>query len=72
MRLVQDQPLPTFPPDALPPVPGGGNPPWVTPELLERTRKCFSRIYGENLTSERALTILLNLGIYTQFVRRLG
>ncbi len=64
MRLVPGN-LRTSPPPASPavlPLVPPGTPAWITPELLLKTIRVWSPRYRENLTSERAVAILLNAG----------
>ena len=39
-----------------------GTPTWITPELVELTRKVWQPYYDEPLTVEDAITILRNAG----------
>ena len=39
-----------------------GAPNWITPEAVEDTLKTFRPHYGEQMTPEDALGILLNMG----------
>ena len=50
------------------PIPAGA-PPWVTPELMADTIRVWRPYYG-NLTSEDALTIILNVGNLFDALRR--
>lgn len=41
--------------------PPAGAPPWVTPELIEKTIKVWQRFYEAPLTTDDALGIILNV-----------
>ena len=65
---------PIFPTGAdAPPVPAlalpAGAPRWVTPELLADTLRVWQPYYGE-LTSQDALTIIMNVGNLFDVLRR--